>query len=430
MKNKLTKNLGLKILSVVAAFLFWLVIINVTDPTTVKTFYGIPVQVLNENVITSANQVYEIESGDSVNITVKGKRSFIQSLSNNDFEATADLSELSKVNAVTVDVKLKKVTDSAYDLDAGSAVMKVKLEKRVTQKFKVEVESQGELSDNYELGEMTAKPNILEVSCGQSKFKKIDHVAVVVSLNGESEDFERSYTPVLYDKNGDIIDSSNVTFSSDSVLVYTQVLLTKKINVTVKTSGTPAAGYRLIQTDFKPESIRVTGEADLLKRQTEVTITIPINGEKKAVEREIEVDKYLPEGLQVVGENKTISVRCDIEKNGKRAFVLTTSDIAVKNLPSNCTMEFADNESKWQVAVSGREAVLKNLQLNDLGAYIDLKGMEAGEHLVDVQFTLPNGVKLKNKIKVSVVLGSQTLNTDGPTPTPEPTLQPSQTPEE
>ena len=82
MKNKLMKNLSLKILSVVAAFLFWLVIINVTDPTTVKTFYGIPVQVLNENVITSANQVYEIESGDSVNITVKGKRSFIQSLSN------------------------------------------------------------------------------------------------------------------------------------------------------------------------------------------------------------------------------------------------------------------------------------------------------------------------------------------------------------
>ena len=71
MKNKLMKNLSLKILSVVAAFLFWLVIINVTDPNPVKTFYGIPVQVLNENVITSANQVYEIESGDSVNITLK-----------------------------------------------------------------------------------------------------------------------------------------------------------------------------------------------------------------------------------------------------------------------------------------------------------------------------------------------------------------------
>ena len=93
-------------------------------------------------------------------------------------------------------------------------------------------------------------------------------------------------------------------------------------------------------------------------------------------------------------------------------------------------MEFADNESKWQVVVSGREAVLKNLQLNDLGAYIDLKDMEAGQHDVDVQFTLPNGVKLKKKIKVTVVLGSQSITTDGPTPTPEPTVQPSQTPEE
>ena len=58
MKNKLMKNLSLKILSVVAAFLFWLVIINVTDPTTVKTFYGIPVQVLNENVNTVKSRLY------------------------------------------------------------------------------------------------------------------------------------------------------------------------------------------------------------------------------------------------------------------------------------------------------------------------------------------------------------------------------------
>ena len=60
MKKKLTSKLMLKIVSVIVAFLFWLVIINITDPTTSKTFYDIPVQILNENVITSANQVYDI----------------------------------------------------------------------------------------------------------------------------------------------------------------------------------------------------------------------------------------------------------------------------------------------------------------------------------------------------------------------------------
>ena len=66
MKNKITTNLFLKVLSVIMAFLFWLVIINMIDPTVAKTFRDIPVEILNENVITSANQVFEVESGDTV----------------------------------------------------------------------------------------------------------------------------------------------------------------------------------------------------------------------------------------------------------------------------------------------------------------------------------------------------------------------------
>ena len=108
MKKKLTSKLMLKIVSVIVAFLFWLVIINITDPTTSKTFYDIPVQILNENVITSANQVYDIVDGDTVKVTVKGKRSFVEKLKESDFTATADLSELSKVNAVSINVKLNR----------------------------------------------------------------------------------------------------------------------------------------------------------------------------------------------------------------------------------------------------------------------------------------------------------------------------------
>ena len=44
MKKKLTSKLMLKIVSVIVAFLFWLVIINITDPTTSKKFYDIPVR--------------------------------------------------------------------------------------------------------------------------------------------------------------------------------------------------------------------------------------------------------------------------------------------------------------------------------------------------------------------------------------------------
>ncbi|MBO5489668.1 MAG: hypothetical protein J5972_07180 [Eubacterium sp.] len=419
MKNKIMENIGLKVLSIIVAFLFWIIIVNITDPTISKKFYHLPVEILNENVITSANQVYEIESGDHVDIIVRGKRSFIEKLSDSDFEATADLSELSKVNAVTVDIKLKKNVDSEYEIDADNAVLKVKLEKRETRKFKVEVESSGTVGENYELGEMTAKPNIVEVSCGQSKFKKIDRVAVIVPLNGETEDFERSYMPVLYDKNGDIIDSANVTFSNDSITVSTQVMLTKEISVIVKPIGKPASGYRLLETDFKPESIRVSGNADLLKKQNSITIPIQIDNAKNPVEKEVDASKYLPDGLFVVGDSSTISVRCNVQKNGSRSFVLVGTDIAVKNLPTDCTMRFLNEDAKYGVILTGKDEILENVSATDLGAFIDLKGYGQGQHSVDVQFQLPNGVKLKKKLTVTIVLaGPNGQGSNSPTEIP------------
>lgn len=427
-------NISLKILSLLAAFLFWLVIINVTDPTTSRTFYNIPVRIINENVITSANQVYEVVDGDTVNVTVKGKRSFVETLSADDFSAIADMSGLSKVNAVSIEVTLDdKTGDSDYELDWGNKMLKVKLEKRVTRKFQVQVEHRGELSENYVLGEMVARPNIVEVSCGESKFKQIDHVAVIVLLNGESEDFEDEYTPVLYDANGDVVDSYNVTFSNDKIRVSTHVLGTKEIPVEVKTVGEPKEGYCLVQTDFKPETIRVSGSAEALEKVTSIRIPINVEGAKRDVQKEEPIINYLSEGLSIVGDIATISIRCEIEKNGQRSFTLTQSDIAVRNLPAHCTMYFATDAQKFDIQLTGKEEELSKLTQADLGAYVDLLGMGTGSHTMYVQFNLPKGIEIKNSVRVKVILESQTDGDTGvadTTPEPQATEVPPEPEEE
>lgn len=419
MKKRWMSNLSLKIASVVVAFLFWLVIINLTDPTTSKTFFDIPVDILNENVITSANQVYEILDGDTIDITVKGKRSFVETITERDFVATADLTELSKVNAVSIDVQLKKESNSDYELDWGNTVLKLKLEKRVTQKFKVEVKHQGELSENYVLGEIVARPNIVEVSCGESKFKKIDHVGVMVTLNGQSEDFEAEYSPILYDEDGEVLDDSNVTFSNNKVRVTTEVRGTKQIPIVVTTTGTPATGYRLVQADYKPESIRVSGPASALSKMETIKIEVSVDGERKDVEKEIPLADYIHEDLRLEEDISTISVRCEIEKDGERTFSLTPTDVAVKNLPENCTMEFSPAAEKYTIHVMGEEELLSDLTISDLGAYIDLKGLADGEHSLDVKFTLPHGIKLKNRVRIKINLAHQNKTDEEVTPVPE-----------
>ena len=254
------------------------------------------------------------------------------------------------------------------------------------------------------LGNIVAQPNIVEVSCGESKFKKIDHVGVVVTLNGESEDFEKQYKPVLYNKDGEVLDNENVTFSNDTIRVSTEVLATKAIPLYVEPVDSPAEGYRLVQTDYKPETVQVYGSREALRREKSIKISVSVAGAKKDVEREIDLNDHIPAGLSLVGDVSSVSVRCRIEKNGSRSFIMTPTDIAVKNLPANCTIEFEEADMKYSVDVMGQEEDLKDIVLNDLGAHLDLVDLTAGLHNLEVKFNLPEGVRLKNKVRVKVIL--------------------------
>ena len=258
MKSKVMNNFGLKVISLVVAFIVWLVIINTTNPTITKTFTDIPVKVINENVITSLNQVYEVVDGDMVDVVVKGKRSFVEELTNDDFSATADLSKLSTVNTAGIQVKLNKATKENVELDWNNEVLRISLEEKESQQVRVQIDTEGELAESYVLGDITAQPNIIEISGGKSKIKKVDSIGAVVQLKGQNSNFSADVTPILYDSEGEVIDSSNVTFSNDTIHVEVEVVPTKTIPLYVEATGTPASGYRHVQTDYKPDSIVIS----------------------------------------------------------------------------------------------------------------------------------------------------------------------------
>lgn len=406
MKNRIMKNLWLKLLALVVAFIVWLVIINITDPTISRQFTGIPVDILNENVITSANQVYEVESGKTVDVTVKGKRSFIEELEEEDFYASADLSKLSTVNTAGIQVKLlNKTTKDNFELDWNNEVLRVSLEKRDSRQFKIQITTEGDLAESYVLGEIVTQPNMIDISGGASKVKRVASVGAMLHLNGQSQDFEAEVTPILYDDDKDVIDGSNVTFSKDKIRVKIQVVPTKKIPVFVDVKGTPAEGYRHIQTDFKPESVMVSGAKADLDKLKSITIPVDISDAKKDVEQEVDLTKYIqPSGCKLEDEFNAVSIRCVIEKNGKRTFSFVNTDINVKNLPKDLNFSYIDENQRHTIHISGSEEDLQGITLTSLGAAIDVEGLGAGRHRVEILFDLPPALKLRSKVWVEVLL--------------------------
>ncbi|MCR5796394.1 MAG: hypothetical protein K6G63_00535, partial [Eubacterium sp.] len=342
MKDKLLKNLPLKLLSILIGFIIWLVVLNMTDPLVQRRFNEIPVSTKNEDVITSLDQVYKIIGGDKVDVTVKGKRSLVESLTVDDFYAVADFNKLSSASTAAIEVRITKYTDEPFDLDWNNQVLRISLEDKKTKQFQVQIDTEGELADGHVLGSVTTSPNMIEVSGGKSKIKRVKSVGVVVDCSGQSSDFNAKLEPILYDENHEIIDSSNVSFSQENIDVSVGVLPTKRIAVNVDVSGKPETGYHLIQTDFKPESVLISGSKENLANAKDIRVPISIAYAKEDVEKDVSIAGYLPDGCTLVDDYSTISIRCDIEKNGNRKFSFVNSDINVRNLPENMTFSYVN----------------------------------------------------------------------------------------
>ena len=134
MKDVVLHNIGIKVLSLIGALFVWLIIINIDDPYKTKVFQ-VPVETINESALQSVNKVFEITSGSIANVKVGGKRSVIDRLDSTDIRATADLSNLSSVNAVNIVPSLRKKVSSDVTLEC-TQVLKVALEDMATKQVK------------------------------------------------------------------------------------------------------------------------------------------------------------------------------------------------------------------------------------------------------------------------------------------------------
>ena len=167
MKKRLMNNFGLKLLSLGIAIVFWFVIINSQDPMEKRTIKDVPVKKLNEEMVLEREKVLEVLSGDTVDVIVEGRRSVVEQLTENDIEATVDLSEVSFMDTVLIKAAVPGHSDVTV-LNNGENVMKLLFDDYVTRKFSFKVNTVGEPTTGYYVGDALPSPNIIQIWALQS----------------------------------------------------------------------------------------------------------------------------------------------------------------------------------------------------------------------------------------------------------------------
>ena len=65
--KSLTTNWTLKLVSLLLAFIIWLAIVNISNPTVVRSV-SVPLEVINEELISDADKIYEIDGNKNVQV--------------------------------------------------------------------------------------------------------------------------------------------------------------------------------------------------------------------------------------------------------------------------------------------------------------------------------------------------------------------------
>lgn len=423
-KQRLTHNIGLKILSLVVAIFLWLIVVNLTDPVVTKTYRNVPVKLLNEGVITENGKTVEVIDDSAVisTVTIKASRTTIQEFGDTiDYiYATADLKELSQDGtSVPITVTTTKYSDKIESIRTSSDTVYVSIENRKTIQLPIQATTSGDIESGYIIGSVTPNQNQVRVSGPESVIDTITSAGVDVQVTGFTSDISTQAEVLLYNDDGDEVDQSDLELNVDSVRVDVELLLTKKVPVYYSVSGVAAEGYEATgEVTLSPETVIIAGSTATIDDVDSVSIPsseLNITGQSGNMYAVVNIKDYLPEDTRLAdsSSNGNINVTIYIEKTIDKDYQETIKNISIENIPDGFEAEFADENDDISFTLTGLKQNLEKLKVSDLNLRVDfddysllndVTDFSEGAYKCYLVMDLPEGVECGDTIPITVNL--------------------------
>ena len=403
--NKFTMDIGWKLLSLVIAIGLWFMVINTENPLETRS-YTANIQLQNEEALFERGYVVVNEdeiTSTRVTVRLRGQRLALDTLSQSStkVQAVVDLDNvIYSYNGEPVSVPVKivipsVVNDSFEILSKSVQTVTVDIQPYINNDFEVKAVVNNTDSDTVQLANAVASPGTVTVYGAKSVVNSIAEVRAEVNPEILEDGMVITTAPVAYDAEGNVVDK--VTFSSNELSVKIGMDEMKSVRVAVDITGRAAEGYEVTGIYVSPDTVDVAGKASDLSGVSIIRLPdIDVTGIDSNIIKEFSVEDYLPEGLRVIGADGSdkITVTVSVEEETTKEIVIPAESITVEGtLEEGLSAHIAGRD--MTITISGAGSVISTVEADDIKAYVDVDGYEAGVYSdVDVQFELPDGVSL------------------------------------
>lgn len=421
--KKLFNNWALKLFSLIAAVLLWLLVMNIEDPEDQKSYYNIPVRLTNTELLTDANMVYEVlDRTDTVRtVTIVAPKTVRDELSASDIVAEADFSKLTVTNTVEIEFYSLRYNDKIISITGSNEILKLNIEEKKMKRLAVEVQTTGEVAEGHIVSSVTPDQNRIEVTGPASTVSRIASAVVNVDVTDSTSDISTNADVILYDADGKEITMDNLSVNVNSVLVRVKILATKTVPVRYSVTGTPAAGYLFTgEITGMPEQVTIAGTVSVLESVRNITIPdelLDISNRTDNLTSNVNIAEYLPDDTILADDsfNGRAAVTVHIEREYTRNINITANSIRITGVPEGYEVDLEETASPYVLSVRGLRSAVEGINDTSLYGTIHIPDfMEARnmEHLAEgtyetvVEFSFDDEITIAQPLRVRIIITS------------------------
>ena len=402
LEKALSKKSSMIILSLVLAVIVF-VIIDRQNTTLLEknaeVLYDIPLSA------TYNDEEYVVEGlPETVDITLIGTKANLylaKQLPTQD--VNVDLSDL-KPGVHKVNLKYKQsITSVEYKLDPSEVTVVVSSKKSETRSVESDIVNLNKLDSKLAINNTKLDTDEVIIKGTEDSLAKVSTIKALINVSDMVDPKAGTNTlkdiPLIaYDENGAKVDVEMVPSKVTATVEIESP--SKTVPLEIEPTGNVIFGKAIKNITSSVQKVTIYGNSKVLDNTNSIKVKIDVNNLKSNKDYTITIKK--PAGIREISE-KVVTAK--VELDDEVTTELSGVKLGVVNLGSNYTAQAtSENATEVTVILKGVESIIKNITPSDVEAYVDLEGLVAGDHEVEIKVkgTDPK-VKYSSKVTKTII---------------------------
>ena len=402
LEKALSKKSSMIILSLVLAVIVF-VIIDRQNTTLLEknaeVLYDIPLSA------TYNDEEYVVEGlPETVDITLIGTKANLylaKQLPTQD--VTVDLSDL-KPGVHKVSLKYKQsITSVEYKLDPSEVTVVVSSKKSETRSVESDIVNLNKLDSKLAINNTKLDTDDVIIKGTEDSLAKVSTIKALINVSNMVDPKAGTNTlkdiPLIaYDEKGAKVDVEMVPSKVTATIEIESP--SKTVPLEIEPTGNVIFGKAIKNITSSVQKVTIYGSSKVLDNTNSIKVKIEVNNLKSNKDYTVTIKK--PAGIREISE-KVVTAK--VELDDEVTTELSGVKLGVVNLGSNYTAQAtSENATEVTFILKGVESIIKNITPSDVEAYVDLEGLSAGDHEVEIKVkgTDPK-VKYSSKVTKTII---------------------------